>query len=91
MKFSVIAVLALAGSAVAKEMADLMAIKTAQRNAQRTKGLFRKGRWNKRFKGQCRNGKSGEYACNNVDLQDFLSHEQMGSETREGNDVWGML
>jgi len=89
MKFSVVAVLVLAGSAMAKEMADLMSIKTAQRNAQRTKGLFQKGRWNKRNKGQCKNGKSGEYSCKNVDLLDFLSHEQMGSETREGNDVWG--
>ena len=38
---------------------------------------------------ECNGGYAGEYACNNVDLHGFLSHEDLGSETLRGNDVWG--
>ncbi|ORY18877.1 hypothetical protein BCR34DRAFT_296828 [Clohesyomyces aquaticus] len=89
MKFATLAVLVLASTAMAKEMVELMTVKTAQRNAQRVEGVFKKGRWNKRTKEKCRNGKAGEYGCENVDMLDFLSHEAMGSMTREGNDIWG--
>ena len=43
----------------------------------------------------CINGRSGRgkgresFRCNNIDMAGFLSHEDMGSTTREGNDVWG--
>ncbi|PSN63745.1 hypothetical protein BS50DRAFT_602463 [Corynespora cassiicola Philippines] len=37
----------------------------------------------------CTNGTAGEYKCNNVDLLGFLRHQDMGSRTRVGNDVWG--
>lgn len=39
----------------------------------------------------CTNGTAGEYKCNNVDLLGFLRHQDMGSRTRVGNDVWGMF
>lgn len=38
---------------------------------------------------KCEDGKAGEYSCDNVDLHGFLSHGDMGSTTKEGNDVWG--
>lgn len=37
----------------------------------------------------CVDGKAGEYACNKIDLKAFLRHQDMGSRTRVGNDVWG--
>lgn len=89
MKLTTVSVLGLASTAMAKEMAELMSIKTAQRNAQRTKGMFAKGKYASKVAETCTNGKAGEYSCENVDLLDFLSHEAMGSTTREGNDVWG--
>lgn len=90
MKVSSLAIVGFAGMALAKEMAELMSIKTAQRNAQRSNGLFDAGRYSQQTKTPCTNGKAGEYSCDKVDLYDFLSHQEMGSTTREGNDVWGM-
>lgn len=38
----------------------------------------------------CTNGKAAStYSCKNIDLHGFLSHQALGSSTREGNDVWG--
>ena len=37
----------------------------------------------------CVDGKAGGYSCNNVDLKGFLRHQDLGSRTRVGNDVWG--
>jgi hypothetical protein len=38
----------------------------------------------------CTNGKAAStYSCSNVDMHGFLSHQAMGSSTREGNDIWG--
>lgn len=95
MKFATIALLgSMAGSAVAATgMAELMAKKTAQRTAQREAGLFDKDRMppaaRKAAVTKCVNGKAGVYSCSNVDLYGFLSHQVLGSTTREGNDVWG--
>lgn len=91
MKFSTVAMLGMAGTAMAAtDMATLMALKTKTRTAQREAGLFDKGRMSRRIDvAKCENGKAGEYSCSNVDLLGFLSHETLGSKTREGNDVWG--
>lgn len=35
----------------------------------------------------CQNGRAGEYRCNNIDLVSFLRHQDLGSSTRQGNDV----
>ena len=37
----------------------------------------------------CIFGKAAEYPCNNVDLMSFLTHEDMGSKAKAGNDIWG--
>lgn len=49
---------------------------------------------NKKYKNsaksaKCKNGFAGEYPCNNVDLLDFISHEDLGATGKRGNDVWG--
>jgi propanediol dehydratase large subunit len=95
MKLSLaLSMLAAAGLASAAErglMERLMSIKVSQRESFRAQGVFnanKYGRTNTYTK--CANGKSREYACENVDMHGFLSHEEMGSVTREGNDVWGM-
>lgn len=76
-------------TAMAMTMPEARALKIAHRNEARRKGFFNKGRWKRRTKGACTDGHVGEYACNNVNMLDFISHEEMGSITREGNDMWG--
>jgi hypothetical protein len=39
----------------------------------------------------CVDGKAGEYKCKNIDLNAFMRHQDMGSRTRVGNDIWGKL
>jgi hypothetical protein len=94
MKLSVLSTLAVASLALADQetMDRLMSIKLAQREAYRAAGAFAPAKHsnNNRLQ-QCKNGKSGEYSCENVDMHGFLSHEELGSKTREGNDLWGML
>lgn len=94
MKLSVLSALAVASLVLADQetMNRLMAMKTAQREAYRASGTFAQAKYvdNNRLQ-QCKNGKAGEYACENVDMHGFLSHEEMGSKTREGNDLWGSL
>lgn len=92
MKLSVLSSLAVASLALAdKETMDrLMSMKLAQREASRASGAFAPARHaDNNGLTQCKNGKAGEYSCENVDLHGFLSHEEMGSKTREGNDIWG--
>lgn len=89
MRFSTLALLGLVGTAFASEMDLLMEMKTAERAAMRSRGDFAKGKHARREKEKCKDGRAGEYACDNVDMLDFISHEEMGSTTREGNDVWG--
>ncbi|KAF2835453.1 hypothetical protein M501DRAFT_942061, partial [Patellaria atrata CBS 101060] len=89
MKTALIALLGLAGTAFAGEMGVLMQMKTALRQSERAAGVFARGKYRSKNKVPCRNGKAGEYSCGNVDLYSFLTHEQMGSTTREGNDIWG--
>lgn len=57
--------------------------KTATREAARGRGAFGKGKYkSKHGAKKCKNGKSdGTYACSNVDMHGFLSHEDMGSVT----------
>jgi hypothetical protein len=75
----------------AARMSKLMALKTDAHERQRGRGFFSPGKWKNKKKTyeKCKNGKAGEYSCDNVDMAGFLSHEALGSTTREGNDVWG--
>ena len=82
------------GLAVAQQdvsrMASLKAMKVASRQRMQTEGAFDANRY-KSYQGvtPCVDGKAGEYSCDNVDLYGFLTHGDMGSATREGNDIWG--
>ncbi|GBF66029.1 hypothetical protein TMEN_8747 [Trichophyton mentagrophytes] len=95
MKFSVsVSLLAAAGLASAANefaMNRLMSMKVSEREEYRAKGMFAPGRYGNSTNKfvPCRHGKSGEYSCNKVDKHGFLTHQEMGSTTREGNDVWG--
>ncbi|KFY55623.1 hypothetical protein V496_06945 [Pseudogymnoascus sp. VKM F-4515 (FW-2607)] len=71
-------------------MERLMDMKVTSREKLRNDGYFAAGKWKSTREVQaCTNGKAGEYSCNGVDLQAFTSHEDMGSKTKEGNDIWG--
>jgi choice-of-anchor B domain-containing protein len=77
------------------KMEKVMEIKTKQWADARARGLF--GGSSRYFKigskYPCIRGKSGrgdqQYQCNNVDMHGFLSHEDLGSVDKAGNDVWG--
>ncbi|KAI9824728.1 MAG: hypothetical protein M1832_001554 [Thelocarpon impressellum] len=99
---SAIATLALSGLAVASdegggEMERLMAMKEETRAAQRADGVFDNQRsfFSAQATQKCVNGKTQgvpgqiQFGCENVDLHGFISHGDMGSITKEGNDVWG--
>lgn len=70
------------------KMSVLMGLKTAHRENQRGLGVFDAGAYASKGPTPCVAGKAGEFACDNVDLKTFLTHADMGSTTREGNDVW---
>ncbi|KAL2143398.1 hypothetical protein VTI28DRAFT_10512 [Corynascus sepedonium] len=87
---------AAAGSAAsASKMEELMDIKTQQWDEARAQGLFGGSLLYRKItsRQRCINGVAGKgnaaYHCNNVDLHGFLSHEDLGSTTKAGNDVWG--
>lgn len=63
--------------------------KIQQHEKDREQGVFDVDRYKLQDATSCEGGKSGEYACKNVDLKGFLRHQDMQSRTREGNDVWG--
>ncbi|KAG7005837.1 hypothetical protein G7Y79_00017g042190 [Physcia stellaris] len=94
MKFT--SLVALAGLATTinaqAEMDRLMDLKIKHWTKMRAEGAFNKYD-NARLQAvgptPCVNGKAGEYACDKVDLLSFLSHQEMGSTTKEGNDIWG--
>lgn len=88
---SLLAAAGLASAANEVAMTRLMSMKLAEREEYRAKGMYAPGRYansTNRFV-PCRHGKAGEYSCDKVNQHGFLTHEQMGSTTREGNDVWG--
>ncbi|OAX80184.1 hypothetical protein ACJ72_05490 [Emergomyces africanus] len=100
MKLSLLAPLVVAGLAMAEflsrdeknmmQMQRLMDMKLAAREKLIKDGVFDEGRFKSINTPQrCVNGKAGEFSCNNVDMTAFLSHEDMGSTTRTGNDIWG--
>lgn len=71
-------------------MEELRGRKESQRAEDLAAGVFDEDRYTALATGtSCVNGKAGEYSCNKVDLKGFLRHQDMGSRTRVGNDVWG--
>ncbi|KAI4289313.1 MAG: hypothetical protein L6R35_001413 [Caloplaca aegaea] len=95
MKFSTLLVATFATAIHAQvEMDRLMDLKTKQWDRMRAEGVFnRYDNPNARVQAvgptACVNGKAGEYSCDKVNLLSFLSHAEMGSSTKEGNDIWG--
>ncbi|KAK5655166.1 hypothetical protein OQA88_6065 [Cercophora sp. LCS_1] len=87
---TLVAAALLQGKAAAASMAELRELKLATWSAQSEAGVFDVDRYQALADTTaCVNGKAGEYKCNNVDLVSFLRHQDMGSSTRKGNDVWG--
>ncbi|KAL4940170.1 hypothetical protein BDV06DRAFT_230521 [Aspergillus oleicola] len=93
MKFSHVSLLSLVSAAAAstgaRTMEHLMSLKKQSRDRARAQGLFNLNRYPDDGAKACISGKAGEYSCENVDLLAFISHQGLGSVTREGNDVWG--
>ncbi|KAL4900868.1 hypothetical protein BDW74DRAFT_188068 [Aspergillus multicolor] len=94
MKLSALSLLSAASLATAslhgaETMEYLMSLKQQSRDRARAQGLFNLNRYPDQGYKKCTNGTAGEYSCGNVDLLSFLSHQALGSSTREGNDVWG--
>ncbi|SPO06072.1 uncharacterized protein DNG_08761 [Cephalotrichum gorgonifer] len=73
----------------AVSMAALKERKVSHREKEIADGVFDLNRYAAVGPTACVNGKAGEYSCNKVDLLGFLRHEDVGSVTREGNDIWG--
>ncbi|KMU91188.1 hypothetical protein CIHG_08937 [Coccidioides immitis H538.4] len=79
----------LASAANRAAMDRLMSMKLEAQDNMERDGLFEAGRYRASRQVKCVDGKAGEYSCNNVDLHGFLPHEDLGSQTRRGNDIWG--
>jgi choice-of-anchor B domain-containing protein len=98
MKVNVLLAGVLGASAVAAsrqfnfaKMEKMMSLKTQQWAEAAANGLFAGSKKYKKSTGvtKCVNGYAGDFMCNNVDMTAFLSHEDLGSKTLAGNDVWG--
>ncbi|KAM7187305.1 hypothetical protein V8F33_011295 [Rhypophila sp. PSN 637] len=78
------------------KMEEIMELKTKDWAEARSKGLFGGSKLYKKLAAHqpCRNGKAGRkgqesYSCKNIDMHGFLSHEDLGSTNKTGNDIWG--
>lgn len=90
MKTSATLLMAMSALVAAEPMSVLRQKKLDLWSAQSEAGVFDINRYAAQAATSCVNGKAGEYQCKNVDLVSFLRHQDMGSSTRRGNDVWGM-
>jgi choice-of-anchor B domain-containing protein len=75
----------------AVSMDEMMNLKIQSKAADRAAGMFKKDKYKKLRYLPCSNGKAGEFSCKNANLQYFIPHQQMESQAREGNDLWGKL
>ena len=78
-----------ASAPMAVSMKVLREKKVKQHEQDRADGVYDEDRYKLQAATSCVDGKSGEYACNQIDLKGFLRHQDLNSRTREGNDVWG--
>jgi len=79
-------------SAVAQTAVSMEVLKDRKmkhQSAKESAGQFAMDAYSAMAGTPCTNGTAGEYKCNNVDMMGFLRHQDMGSRTRVGNDVWG--
>lgn len=70
-------------------MSTLRQRKESQFEKDRAAGMYDIDRYAASGAEACVDGYAGEYQCNNIDLKGFLRHQDVGSRTREGNDIWG--
>ena len=94
MKASILSLLSASSVALASHtggeiMGGLMSRKLETRQRARDQGFFNLNKYPELGATPCKDGKAGEYSCENVDLLGFISHQAMESKTREGNDLWG--
>lgn len=73
----------------AVSMEDLKQMKLDQQSQDERAGAFAEDRYTAQSATTCKDGKAGEYSCNNLDLKGFLRHQDLQSRSRRGNDVWG--
>ncbi|KAF2726819.1 hypothetical protein EJ04DRAFT_597287 [Polyplosphaeria fusca] len=76
-------------ASAAVSMETLMREKLEHHSAREEEGAFALDRYDAAEATTCSDGKAGEYKCKNVDMMGFLRHQDMGSSTRAGNDIWG--
>ncbi|KAK2616953.1 hypothetical protein QQS21_000042 [Conoideocrella luteorostrata] len=70
-------------------MSRYMGLKVSAHGSKQDAGVFAKNKYKSMGPTRCKDGHAGEYGCQNVDVQASLTHEALGSSTREGNDIWG--
>ncbi|KJZ78195.1 hypothetical protein HIM_02233 [Hirsutella minnesotensis 3608] len=73
----------------AVSMEEAMQMKFEQHEKDQKAGVFAKNRYVLQGPTSCKDGKAGEYGCNKLDLKGFLRHQDLQSQTRRGNDIWG--
>ncbi|GAO20155.1 hypothetical protein UVI_02060720 [Ustilaginoidea virens] len=74
--------LAAADSPLAVSIEEVMEAKLSHKERDITASVFDEDRYTPQGATPYRNGNSGEYSCENVDLRGFLRHQDLGSETR---------
>ncbi|KAF4506668.1 hypothetical protein G6O67_006731 [Ophiocordyceps sinensis] len=102
MKFVVLSTLTLFWAAVSQDIAGesaaivvgdkmgtLMSLKSSHFEDKMVAGAFADGKYKSMGATPCKDGKAGEYSCEKVDLRAFVTHGDMGSQSRAGNDIWG--
>ncbi|KAG5914087.1 hypothetical protein E4U61_006134 [Claviceps capensis] len=93
MKLATLTLLAMATDCIyasaASKMAKAMNMKSSWHKQKQDAGLFAEEQYEAKSNVECKDGRAGEYGCKNVNLKGSLGHGDMGSETREGNDIWG--
>ncbi|KAG6202757.1 hypothetical protein E4U35_004961 [Claviceps purpurea] len=76
-------------SSAANQMSEAMKMKTSFHKQKQDAGIFDDKQYEAKSNVECKDGRAGEYGCKNVNLKGSLGHGDMGSQTREGNDIWG--
>lgn len=94
MKLVTVTLLAMAMGCVQAEsamskMSQVMSQKASFHKQKQEAGVFAEKNYKSMGNVKCENGEAGEYSCKNVDIIGSITHEAMGSTSREGNDIWG--
>lgn len=70
-------------------MSVMHQIKLESYEKQKLVGAYDEGRYQSQGAQKCDGGKAGEYKCQGIDLKGLITHGDMRSKNRIGNDVWG--